>query len=199
MGGTLELNDSKLIYEYINQFCRQDMYAAILFCKKWDGTNSHYFCEKQPEDFVMEVLEGIFKGKRCYLNSYTTFRGSVYFHLRFKMLSYFKCRNIKKIDESSPENNFTLNEAEYFYDSDQFYSGCEEIFDGVEKGEIINTIFSMLDPEKDIEEILYLEEYLKGGKREAIAGALGITPIECSEIQRRLIKKITKNKMSILN
>lgn len=195
----MEKSESDLICEYINRFCREDKYGALFYCKRWDGTNNQYFCEKQPEDFLMEVLEGIFKGKTCFLKSYNTFKGSVYFHLRFRMLSYFKCRNIKKVDESSPENQFTLIEAENFYDSDKFYSGCEEIFEGVEKGELINTIFSMLDPEKDIEEILYLEEYLKGGKREAIADALGITPVECSEIQRRLIKKISKNKMSILN
>jgi len=151
-----------------------------------------------PEDFVMDVIEKITEGKRkCYLKDYRTFKGSIYYHLRNEMLTYFRCRKRKHNDENENQNIIPIDDAMCLsYDDNIDYSNenlfCEEIIEKVEKDELRKELLNLFDPNKEVEEIFVLEGILEGKKRWEIAEDLGITENEVTVIQKRIYRKIKK-------
>lgn len=109
--------DKNLCLQYVEQFVKNDKSNAILYCLRWNGTNGFYFDSKTPDDIVFELLEKILEGKKVYLEDYKHFLGSVYQHLRWAMLNFFKCRKKKPpLREDDPEMLVT----------DVFFEGSEE-------------------------------------------------------------------------
>lgn len=176
---------------------KNDFYKAVYYCQKWNGTNNIYFREKDPDDFVLVILEKILDGKRkCYLEDYEHFKGSVYFHLRNEMLTYFQCKKKKE-----PENVYYIeieNSNIVSYDDERFYEDySEEIVKGllseIDSDDIKNKLFSLFDPNEDIEEIVVFEEILKGKTREEIAEDNKLSLNEVTNIRKRIFRKIRKH------
>jgi len=186
----LDLEEKAKILEYIKEFDKQDKFRAISFCYSWNGTNGRYFNSKDPEDYLMEILAKMLDGKKCYTNSYKAFRGSVYYHLKNEMLSYFHLRE----DEINKGKNAELSfsNAENLINEDLYFESAELIYGGVELEEIKNKVFSSFDAETEVEEVIVLEEILKGGKRDEIAKALGIKPSDYTNILKRIKTKLIK-------
>lgn len=176
------------ILEFIKHFLKHDKYKAMLYCKKWDGSNGKWFSAKEPEDFVMELMTGLYNGKICYTKSYRHFLGSVYFHLNLAMKSYFNYRD----GEVRREEQFSEEDAENYLNSYAYTEGAEIIFKEMEREDIREHFFRCFDREKESKEIMLLEEILKGGKREFIAAELKITPAEYTIILKRVHSKIKK-------
>lgn len=188
----MEPSGNAIIVKYIFQFYRSDISGAILFCKKWDGTNGISFKARQPEDFVIEVLTGIYKGKKCYLNTYKHFRGSVYFHLHYKMLTHFKCKKNDNINEESVDNYFICQNKNNRDEIEKIGDFGYDPFAESEHKEFIEYLFGLLEPVKDIEEINYMRELSRGGNRNSIAETLGVSIARCNEIKRRLKRKLLR-------
>ncbi len=205
---TNDFENKELIENYIKKFIKENLSQAIYFCKKWDGTNGIYFRAKETEDFVFEILNLIFEGKRkVYTDSYDKFKGSVFYHLSKSMLTFFKCN---KDDKGTENKSITIsleelkkNEEENYslmYESGNYNNVEDEIFKGIENEELREKIFSLFDEndEKEAEEILVLEEILKGLTREEIAKELGLRVEQVTNIYKRIKRKIIKNKNKIL-
>jgi DNA-directed RNA polymerase specialized sigma24 family protein len=186
----LDLEEKAKILEYIKEFDKHDKYRAISYCYSWNGTNGRYFNGKDPEDYLMEVLAKMLDGKKCYTASYKAFKGSVYFHLKYEMLSYFHIKEDEINKGKNSELSFT--NAESLLNEDLYFESAEIIYTGVEHSELKEQIFSCFDHDTEIEEILVLEEMLKGGKREEISKDLGITPSDYTNIVKRIKSKLIK-------
>ncbi|GAB4127824.1 MAG: hypothetical protein Fur0015_01470 [Ignavibacteriales bacterium] len=187
-------SDFELKLKYVKEFYQKNFYQATLKCLKWNGTNGREFGAKQPEDFIIEILEKILlKGKTCYLKTYDHFKNSVYYHLRFAMLNYF-CLKEKKEDEVFP----ITDEFETTYENEIKYYGDEAIYNGIEFDEIKDEIYDLLNKEDRAEEFMVFEFLLDGYKREEIAKELNIEVEEVTNIKKRLqriLEKLTnKNK-----
>lgn len=189
------------IIEYQKIFIKNDYYNAVYYCQKWNGTNNIYFREKEPEDFVLGVMEKILEDKgKFYLEDYEHFKGSIYYYLRNEMLTYF-CRKKKE-----PENVYYIeieNSKIVSYDDEQFYEEyCDEIVKGliaeIESNDFKNKLLSIFDPNEDIYEIVVLEGILEGKTREEIAKENGLSLNEVTNIRKRIIRKIRKNINSII-
>ncbi|MDP2038560.1 MAG: hypothetical protein Q8L04_14350 [Ignavibacteria bacterium] len=190
--------------EFSKQFIKECKFNAILYCNKWNGTNGRTFREKQPEDFIFIILEKIIEGKSCNLDSFVCFRNSVYYHLENAMLNYFYPKNEKEfVDLDLPEDSSETNLNSLQIGEELSY--CSESFlDDFESDDLVEKVHSLFDPDTEVEEIMYLEEFLKGGKRECIAQSLGITQDECTVIKKRTDRKmverwVKKYRMEIIN
>lgn len=190
------------IIEYQKIFMKNGYYNAVYYCQRWNGTNNIYFREKEPEDFVLEILERILEGKRmCFLNDYEHFKGSLYFHLRYEMLTYFRCRKKKE-----PENIYFIeNESSNIvsYDDEQFYEEyCDEIVNGllseIDFNDIKHKLFSIFDHNEEIEEITVLEGIIEGKTRKEIAEDTGLSLNEVTNIKKRIFRKIRRHIYQII-
>jgi len=185
------------IYEFVKIFIQNDRNNAIHYCYTWNGTNGIYFREKQPEDFVLYILERVIEGKRkVYLENYKTFKISIYYHLRNEMLTYFNCRK-KLVEEESPHYINVDDSKIVPYDDDINYEKNNdpresEILNYIENNEIKEMILNLIDPETEPEEWLVLNADLEGKKREEIAEDLGISVDEVTNIKKRIIRKLSK-------
>ncbi len=189
------------INEFVEIFMEQDFFNAIYYCSTWKGTNERYFREKEPADFVIYTLERIIEGKRkVYLDNYKTFKGSVYYHLRNEMLTYFNCGN-DTIEESPHYIN--VNDSNIVaYDDNVNYENNNNNYESdtltlIECNDLKEQIFNLFDEDKELEEILVLQGYLDGKKREEIAEDLGITVNEVTNIKKRVVRKIIKSGINI--
>lgn len=190
------MNNDDLILKltYTEEFLKKDKFNAVYFCKTWEGTNGIYFNAKEPADFIFDVLERINEGRRkCYLKDYRTFRNSVYYHLKNEMLTYFNCRNSKKVDEN--ENIIPIDNSIMLifndnknYENDDF--GSKDVLSYIESEDLKDKLIDLFDPNEEVEEIAVLEEILEGKKRREIAEDLGITEDEVTVIQKRVYRKI---------
>lgn len=192
-----------LIIEYCKKITTKEKNKIILFCEKWNGTNGIYFGAITAEDIYNEVITKILEGKRkCYLESYKVFRGSVYFHVKKALLSFFKCNNNIEQDKKLPKiitlNELTSENEDYEFDdiyfNNNFYFDGEVIFNEMEINELEREIFELFDEndENEFEEILVLKELLTGKKRNEIAEDLGITVNEVTNIHKRINRKLSK-------
>ena len=188
----LSNEEKELRLAYLSQFLKDDKANAVYYCKKWTNNNERKFRAIEPEDLVFKVLEGIYEGKICYTKSYKHFKGSVYFHLKFALLSHFKIKKKDDLTEDEPENLFTEEYAENFFESEGYFDGAEIILGAIENDEIREAIFSVFDPNVDIEELFVLEEIFKGDKRKEIADSLGMTEKELDVIRKRVFRRIEK-------
>lgn len=192
MEGLLNLEEKSQRIKFARQFLAENFFGAFLFCCKWNGTNGRTFRDRLPEDFIMIILEKVIEGKACNTESYISFRDSIYFHLKMAMLNYFYPKNEKEYvyldsDEDSSETN--PNSLQF----GEELSYCSESFlDDFESEDIIEKVYSLFDHDTEVEEIMYLEEFLKGGKRENIAHSLGITQDECTVIKKRVNRKMNE-------
>lgn len=189
----LSNEEKELRLAYITQFLKDDKANAVYYCKKWTNNNERKFRAIEPEDLVFKVLEGIYEGKICYTKSYKHFIGSVYFHLKFALLSHFKIKKKDTLGEDDPENLFTETRAENFFLNEEYADGAKNVLGKMEDAELREAIFSVFDPNVDIEEIFVLEEIFKGDKRSEIADALGMTEKELDVIRKRVFRRIEKN------
>ncbi|MEG8988143.1 sigma-70 family RNA polymerase sigma factor [Ignavibacteria bacterium 4148-Me] len=193
----MSLEEQLKIYEFINIFIKNDFNNASYYCYTWNGTNGIYFREKRPEDFVLHILELVIEGKRkVYLESYNTFKNSIYYHLKNEMLTYFKCR--KKLVEEENPHYINVDDSKIVpYDDDINYENNNdpresEILNYVENNEIKEKLLNLIDPENELEEWLVLNAYLEGKKREEIAEDLGISVNEVTNIKKRIIRKLKR-------
>ncbi|MCX7797364.1 MAG: hypothetical protein N2249_01930 [Melioribacter sp.] len=193
----MDTQEELLINDYVEKFCKENLYGAIYYCKQWDGTNGINFGGKGPEDIVLETLELILQGKRkVYLESYENFKNSVYYHLKNTLLTKFGCRK-KKVEEESP-HYININEFKAIsYCDDEYYEeyeeqGDKELVESIEIKELIEKLFSLFDQDKEVEELLVLEGYLSGKKREEIAEDLGISVKDVTNIKKRIIRRVLK-------
>lgn len=109
------IEKEELLLSYTKKFIQDDKRGAEIYCYNWNGTNNVYFKSRQPEDLIFKVLEGINEGRRiCYTKSYKHFTGSVYYHLRNELKTYFKCWKKNDITEKPTVSLFTLEDAENF-------------------------------------------------------------------------------------
>lgn len=202
------VDNIELIEEYVKKFVKENLSQAIYFCKKWDGTNGIYFRAKETEDFVFEILDLILEGRRkVYTDFYENFKGSVFYHLNKSMLTFFRCnKNENEIENKSKEISLEgtkINDEDNYslmYKTGNYKDVQNEIFDNLENEELREKIFSLFDEndEKESEEILVLEEILKGLTREEIAKVLGLRVEQVTNIYKRIKRKILKNKNKIL-
>lgn len=186
----MEIEQKEKILEYIKHFIKTDKCKTIWYCMKWNGSNGRWFGAKLPEDFIMELLSGFLRGKKCYTKTYKHFLGSVYFHLKFMMLSYFKYGD--KENSECREVKLSETEAENYIENGGYADGAEVIFSGIEESELRENVISLFDSQKEIEEIFVLEEIFNGGKREEIAIELGIGPQDYTNIVKRIKAKLKK-------
>ncbi|MEJ5352744.1 MAG: hypothetical protein WHS65_14265 [Melioribacteraceae bacterium] len=194
----MELETKLKINEYINIFCKNDFYNAVYYCHKWNGTNGIYFREKGPEDFVMYILGRIAEGKRkVYLDDYNKFKCSVYYHLEHEMLTYFCCRK-KKVAEEFPNYTSVIESNIVSFNDEEYFENCNDddkiIISTVEKNELKELLLSLFDPDEETEDWFVLEGYLSGKKREEIAEDLGLNVDKVTNIKKRIIRKLSKNK-----
>ena len=188
------IEKEELLLSYTTKFIHENKRGAELYCFGWNGINNVYFRSRQPEDLIFKVLEGINEGRRiCYTESYKHFTGSVYYHLRNELKTYFRVRKKEDITEDSPENFFTLTEAENFFEEGSYADGAEDIIKTLENNELREKLFRMFDPIKEADEIDVLNEILSGYKREEIAKNLNKTVTDVTNIQKRVKRKIHKN------
>ncbi len=200
----LELNIEtlKAIEAFINRFVKEDKFKAINYCYNWTFNGTKSFGAILPEDLIFNILEKFLEGKaKCYIDSYNHFKGSVYYHLKKALLSYFRKRKRKSEYEENEEDFVSANYMISF--DEEIYSDMgEQIFGNLEGEELRNSLFALFDEEKDVEEILVLEELLKGvskgNKREVIAKSLGLSVNDVTNIEKRIIRKI-KNNLAIIN
>lgn len=186
----------KLIIEYIIKFMKKDYYKTILFCMKWEKRDKVLFKAKEPEDIVMKILELFYiDNNKCYLKSYYTFKISVYKYVKWELLSL-----LRKEKRMESLNNIICEDDEVDYEDKKKYfeeglyvDGVEELFKNIEQEEMQKSIFDCFDSNKDIEEIMVLEEILSGKSREEIANSLQITVDEVTNIKKRINRKISKN------
>lgn len=187
------INEDELILNYIKKFLKEDKFRAINFCYKWNGVNGITFTEKHPEDFIMELISFIYENKRkFYLKSYKNFKNSFYYHLKFMMLTYFKCSKKNKKEEDNPN----LDKLVYFQADDNemdIIDGSESFLSKLESNEIQEKIVSIFNEENEADERLYCECFICGYKRDEIAEMMGLTPYEVSVIKKRVDRKLNKN------
>lgn len=184
----------KLISNYIERFIKEDLMNIVYYCKQWEGTNGRRFKSLLPEDIVFKVLELLNEGRRkCYTKSYKHFKGSVYFHVRNELFTFFNCRRRDELNENSPESLFTLIDAENYFEDGYYADGAECILDKIEAQELKENIIGLFDPNEEIDEILVLEEIFRGSKRKEIAEALKIKETEVTNIKKKIKRRISKN------
>lgn len=188
----MDIKEKEKIVKYIEEFVKRDKFRAVNYCYSWDGTCGRYFNGKMPEDYVMEVLMKIYEGKKCYTDSYKTFRGSVYYHLKNRMLTYFHLKKTEVNTGKNSEINFTEADRNYMLNEELYFEGAEIIYGGCEMDELRERIYSNFDAGNESEEMILIEEILKGGKREEIAEALGITADDYTNILKRIKSKLQK-------
>ncbi|KAF0151077.1 MAG: hypothetical protein FD143_2243 [Ignavibacteria bacterium] len=188
----MDLEEKGKIIEYIKKFDKHDKYRAISFCYSWNGTNGRYFNGKEPEDYIMEILAKFFNGKKCYTDSYETFRSSIYHYLKYEMLSFFHIKENEPNKGKNSEIAFTFADKEQLLNEELYFEGAEIIYSGVELDELREIIYSCFDNNSEIEEIFVLGEIFNGGKREEIAKTLGITTDDYTNILKRIKSKILK-------
>jgi len=198
---------AELIEEYIEKFMEKDFWIAVRYCYKWNMTNDIKFNIKEPSDFIFELLELILAGKRkVYIDSYDKFKGSIYYHLKNTMLTYFKCD--KKYDEGenknreeSLEGNENDGDENYkkMYDNGNYVDAEDAIFNDLENEELRERLFSLFNEnnDKEVEEILVLDLILKGYSREEISKELGLSVDQVTNIRKRIDRRILKNKNKI--
>jgi len=190
----LSNEEKELHLAYTKKFIKEDLMNIIRFCYLWDGTNSRWFKSKLPEDIVFEVLGLINEGRRkCYSKSYRNFKNSVYYHVKNALLTFFRCKKKQDINDDSPESLFTLNEAEIYFEDGTYADDAEDILQRIKRSELREALFSVFDPNVDIEELFVLEEILKGNKRNEIAAYLGMTESDVTNIRKKVFRKIEKN------
>lgn len=191
---TVNVYDKELLLLYTKEFLKEDIMNCVYYCSKWNGTNEIYFAAKLPEDFIFDLLGRINEGKRkVYTDAYKYFKGSVYYHLKNELLTYFNCRKKKELTEDSSENFFTREVCENYFEDGEYADGAEDVINRITQNELHAEIFRMFNPDEDIEEILVLDEILKGKKRAQIAEALGLPVKEVTNIQKRIHTRIEKN------
>ena len=186
-----------IIIDYIKIFIKEDFSNVCYYAWRWAGINGKYFKSEMPEDFIMKILIFVIEGRRkCYLNSYFHFRNSIYYHVKNELLTFFKSKDEYKIDsEKIYEIEDSISEEKILYfDKGLYTDGIEEILGRLENEEFRERIFSLFDENKDIEEILVLEKRLEGLERSEIADSLGLTVKEVTNIQKRIHRKLNKNK-----
>ena len=200
----MNLEEKNRRIKFATQFLHENFFGALLYCRKWNGTNGRTFRDRLPEDFIMTILEKILEGKACNTGSYIHFRDSIFFHLKMAMLNYFYPKNEKEfVDLDLPEDSSETNPNSLQIGEELSY--CSESFlDDFESDDLVEKVYSLFDPDTEVEEIMYLEEFLKGGKRECIAQSLGITQDECTVIKKRADRKmverwVKKYRMEIIN
>jgi len=100
--------------------------------------------------------------------------------------------------EVSDDKVIKINGAFVSFNDELYADGAESVIDSLIKKEDNEEqrekIFSLFDPEKDIEERFVVEEILAGYEREEIAERLGISPNEVSKIKKRINRKLLKLK-----
>lgn len=184
------------ILSFIKVFIKNDKYKAIGYCNSWNGTCGRYFKGKEGADYVIETLTALLDGKKCFTENYQVFKGSVYYHLRKQMLTYFHLKENEPNEGKNSEISFTNAESKDLLNEENYYGGAEEIYKRVEITEVREEIFNCFDRKKDTVEIKFLEEVFKGGKRRAIAAKLGITPDEYTNISKRIKVRLIKSKIA---
>ncbi|MEW6195135.1 MAG: LuxR C-terminal-related transcriptional regulator [Bacteroidota bacterium] len=192
-------NDDQILkLTYTEEFIRKDKFNAVYYCMKWNGTNGIYFNAKEPADFIIDILERINEGRRkCYLKNYNTFKNSVYYHLKYEMLTYFGCRTKKNDYDDGNENVIAIdNSVMLSFDDNINYEyddlGSEDILTNLERDDLKGRLIELFDPNEEVEEIAVLEEILEDKKRREIAEDLGITEVEVTTIQKRIYRKIDR-------
>lgn len=179
---------------YTKKFIKENLVNIDRFCYLWNGTNGIRFKSVLPDDLVFKVLGLINEGRRiCYTKSYKHFKGSVYYHVKNELLTYFNCRTKVDLTEEAPESIFTLNDAENYFEEGAYADGAEDMLRNLENDEIRERIFSLFDPKKEIDEVSVLREILKGEKREEIADSLNKSVDEVTNIRKRINRKIEKH------
>lgn len=195
--------DSIKIREYLDNFIKHDKLNAIYHCINWSKTTGRKFTFKQPEDFVMELAELIYEGRRkCYLESYYYFKGSIYYHLSNMMKNYFGYNSKDDNNELDNENNisFSFSEKEIEFTEDfidlnnaeTYINGFDEIINKLyneEEYENILKIFNQ-DDENESEEYLVVLYLVDNYKREEIAKELGISVEKVTNIKKRIKRKL---------
>jgi DNA-directed RNA polymerase specialized sigma24 family protein len=190
----LSNEEKELLLEYTNKFIKDNLMNITHYCYQWNGTNGIRFKIVLPEDLVFKVLGLINEGRRIfYSKSYRHFKGSVYYHVKNELLTFFNCRKKTDLTEDSPESLFILNDAENYFEEDAYAYDAEDILGKMENNELREAMLSLFDPNDDIDEILVLEEILNNKKREEISEALKITVDEVTNIRKRINRKIEKN------
>lgn len=176
---------------YTKKFIKEDLASINRFCYLWNGTNGIRFKSLQPDDLVFKVLGLINEGRRvCYTKSYKHFKSSVYYHVKNELLTFFNCRKKVDLTEESPESVFTLNDAENYFEEGAYADCSEDILGNLENDEVSEKIFSLFDPNKEIDEVSVLRQILKGEKREEIAESLNMPVDEVTNIRKRINRKI---------
>ncbi len=189
----LSAEEGKLLLDYTTKFINEEMENIVFYCYGWNGTNGISYRSELPVDLVYKNLERINEGRRiCYTKTFKHYRGSVYYHVKHELLTFFKCRRKDDLTEDSPENFFTESKAETFFEDGVYADGAEDVLSGIERNERREAIFALFDPNDDIEEISVLEEYFLNKKREEIAESLKITTDEVTNIQKRINRRIEK-------
>ena len=186
-------DEGKLLLDYTKKFIDEEMENIVFYCYEWNGTTGIFFRSELPEDLIYKILERINEGRRiCYTKTFKHFRGSVYYHVKHELLTFFNCRKKDDLTEDSPENFFTEKNAETFFEDGAYADGAEDILSRIERNERREAILALFDPNKDIEEISVLEEYFLNKKRGDIAESLKLTCDEVTIIQKRINRRIEK-------
>lgn len=187
---------------YVKRFVKYELTNAEKYCYSWDLTNGITFKSEEPKDIIFNLLELIIENKRkVYIDSYDKFKRSVYQHIKWVMLTFFKCgKNFGKDENKNREISLEeseINEEENYkmmYDSGNYEDAEDAILKDLENEDLRKRIFSLFDEnnDKEADEILVLELILKGYTREEISNELGISVDQFTNIQKRIKRKIRK-------
>lgn len=179
-------DENELKLKYVKEFYKDSYLKAVWWCTKWNGTNGKYFRDKQPEDFVIEVLEKILlKEAKCYLKSFKHFEGSVYYYLKYAMLNFFSPDNIREIIDPFEESDIT-------FDGELIDNNHLDIINNIEKEELYENIINILQKEGNEIEYFVFDLILKDYSREEIARELGLSVNDVTNAKKRLQRKLEK-------
>ena len=186
------------VLKHISKFVKHDLNNAVFFCLRFANGSDSIFKTKQPEDLVFEVLEKISEGKTCFLKDYRTFKGSVYYHLKFKLINHLRLNRKEEQIEDIYADAVEQNEKRKRGYVDSYYSTeRDEIQLRIENGELRGKIFGLFDKVKEGNEISILGKILDGKQNKEIAKEMNVKvkSIEAAKkrIFNRIYKKIDKN------
>ncbi|GAB6283669.1 MAG: hypothetical protein STSR0008_24580 [Ignavibacterium sp.] len=198
--GEITIEDKKLILNYIEYFINNDFMNVVYYCDSWVGKNGKSFRSVLPKDLVMKVLELINEGRRkCYITSYQHFKGSVYYHVKNELRTLFNYKKKDDITEDSPENYFTIIDAENYFDEGNYVDESEDILTKIENNELKEKLLNLFNSDDEVFEYSVLEKILENYKRNEIAEELGLSEKEVTNIQKRIFRKMKKNKNQFIN
>lgn len=181
------------VLKHISKFVKHDLYNAVFYCLRFANGSDSIFKTKQPEDLVFEVLEKISEGKTCFLKDYRAFKGSVYYHLRFKLINHLRLNKKEELVEDLYADASEQNEKKRTGYIDSYCrSEYDEIQLGIENGELRGKIFGLFDKVKEGNEISILEKILEGKQNKDIANEMNVRVAIIENAKKRIFNRIYK-------